>query len=175
MKLATVNERPEPTPEGRLITAALRALRPKLPVREAARRAGIGEARWRQITQGYQSVSGQYVPVRPPAETMARMAQVVGVTPQQLEEADRPDAAEELRNLPPEQGPEPPTVPPEVVELIDQRLAEINERTDARLVRITELLRRVLGDAKAEKLLETFDEPVTDEPNGDDRRHDAAG
>ena len=84
--------RPAPPPWGALITAALRAA--GLSAREAARRAGISEGRWRQITSGYQVVSaGIYAPVRGPAATLARMAAVAGVTPAQLEQAGRADAA----------------------------------------------------------------------------------
>jgi hypothetical protein len=65
--------RPEPPPWGALITDALH--RARLSAREAARRAGISEGRWRQITGGYQVVSaGVYAPVRGPAATLARMA-----------------------------------------------------------------------------------------------------
>lgn len=89
--------RPSPPPEGQRITAALK--RTKLSARRAAARAGISDARWRQITSGYQMVSGNPIPVRDaPAETVARMALVVGVTPEELED-DRPDAAGELRRL----------------------------------------------------------------------------
>jgi transcriptional regulator with XRE-family HTH domain len=77
------------------VTRAL--ARAKLSAREAARRAGISEGRWRQIASGYQVVSaGVYAPVRGPAQTLARMAAVVGVTPAQLTEAGRPDAAKAL-------------------------------------------------------------------------------
>lgn len=63
--------------------------------------AGIGEARWRQIVNGYSSPgSGTYMPVIAPAATLARMAAAVGVTPEQLEEVGRGDAAEILRDLP---------------------------------------------------------------------------
>lgn len=65
-------------------------------------------------------------------------------------------------------GPDRPTVPPEVVELLDQRLAEVTERIAAREVRIVEALRKALGDEATEKLLA---EEATDEPNGEDRRH----
>lgn len=99
-KLRPMNERPDPSPEGRLITETLRHLRPKMSQREAARVAGMSDARWRQIVSGYQMVSGQPVAVTAPAETIARMAQVVGATPEQLEQANRKDAAEELRKLP---------------------------------------------------------------------------
>jgi hypothetical protein len=91
--------RPVPPPWGALITAALRQA--GLSAREAARRAGISEGRWRQITGGYQVVSaGVYAPVRGPAATLARMASVAGVTPAQLEQAGRADAAAVLTASP---------------------------------------------------------------------------
>jgi transcriptional regulator with XRE-family HTH domain len=62
--------------------------------REAARLAGISDARWRQLVTGYQSVGqGHYAPLTARAETLARMAAAVGVTPEQLAEVDREDAA----------------------------------------------------------------------------------
>jgi len=95
-----MDDRPPQPPEGRLIASALKAS--GLSIREASRRAGISYGRWRQITSGVQNVSpGSYAAVRAPAETLARMARVVGVTPQQLEdEAMRPDAAAALRGMP---------------------------------------------------------------------------
>lgn len=91
--------RPEPPPEGRLIADA--ADRLSLSIREAARRAGISYGRWRQIVMGYQNVSpGEFAVVRAPAKTVARMAQAAGVTPEQMEaEGERPDAAQELREI----------------------------------------------------------------------------
>jgi len=92
-----MEQRPDPPPEGRLIADA--AARMNLSIREAARRAGISYGRWRQITQGYQNVSpGSFAPVHAPAKTVAKMAAVVGVTPEQMEaEGERPDAAEIMR------------------------------------------------------------------------------
>jgi hypothetical protein len=85
-------ERPDPPAWGVLITAALRGA--GMSAREAARRAGISEGRWRQICGGYQVVSpGVYAPVRGPAPTLARMAAVAGVAPEQLTAAGRDDAA----------------------------------------------------------------------------------
>jgi hypothetical protein len=87
--------RPEPPPWGTLISAAL--ARAGLSAREAARRARLSEGRWRQITAGYQVVRpGVYASVRGPADTIARMAAVAGVTEAQLREAGRDDAAELL-------------------------------------------------------------------------------
>jgi transcriptional regulator with XRE-family HTH domain len=90
-----MTERPEPPPWGALITAALAS--EGISAREAARRAGLSEGRWRQITAGYQVVSpGIYAHVRGPAATVAKMASVVGVTPAQLQAAGRDDAARVL-------------------------------------------------------------------------------
>jgi hypothetical protein len=84
--------RPQAPPWGTLISAAL--AREGLSARAAARRAGLSEGRWRQITGGYQVVSpGVYAPVRGPATTLARMAAVAGVTAEQLRAAGRDDAA----------------------------------------------------------------------------------
>jgi transcriptional regulator with XRE-family HTH domain len=88
----------------------------KLSAREAARRAGISEGRWRQIASGYQVVSaGVYAPVRGPAGTLARMAAVVGVTPAQLRRAGRPDAARALA-----------AAEPDVSRELLQRIREMN-------------------------------------------------
>jgi hypothetical protein len=88
-------ERPSPPPWGALLIKALAGA--KISAREAARRAGISEGRWRQIASGYQVVSpGVYAPVQGPGPTLARMAGVVGVTPAQLTQAGRPDAAKAL-------------------------------------------------------------------------------
>lgn len=94
-----MNERPEQRPEGRLIADATE--RSGLSIREASRRAGISYGRWRQVTSGVQHVSpGNFAAVRAPAKTVAKMARVVGITPEQLEtEGQRPDAADELRHM----------------------------------------------------------------------------
>jgi hypothetical protein len=91
-------QKPEAPPEALLIKEALR--RSRLSGRAAAKRAALGETRWRQIVNGYSDVGGGVrVPVVAPAETLARMAQVVGVTPDELRQAGRADAAEELAAL----------------------------------------------------------------------------
>lgn len=66
-------------------------------MRSAAKLAGISVTRWRQIVLGVQPAGGgNYVPVIGPADTVARMAQVVGVTPNELTAAGRPDAGARL-------------------------------------------------------------------------------
>jgi transcriptional regulator with XRE-family HTH domain len=100
-----MTQRPEPPPWGALITAALAT--EGISAREAARRAGLSEGRWRQITGGYQVVSpGVYAEVRGPAATLAKMAAVAGVTPAQLRAAGRDDAAKALASQR-ERRPEP--------------------------------------------------------------------
>ena len=90
--------RPEQPPEGRLIHDAADHL--DLSIREAAKRAGISYGRWRQITVGYQNVSpGSFAAVHAPAKTLAKMAKVVGITPAQLTDAGRDDAALILAEL----------------------------------------------------------------------------
>lgn len=109
------SSRPAPPPEAALIAAATK--RSGMSARKAATRAGISDARWRQIVNGYQSVSGTNTPVRAPADRLARMAQVVGVTATQLRDAGREDAAAELEELskvesPATSGPAGPYAPP---------------------------------------------------------------
>ncbi|QDK02799.1 immunity repressor [Gordonia phage Squiddly] len=110
----------EPTqpPEGELLERLRTDKHPKLSVREAARRAGISGSRWTQIERGYkQETKDVRVPARAPADTLARMARVVGASADQLREAGRDDAADELQaslgrglaKLIPTAAPTPPT------------------------------------------------------------------
>lgn len=93
-----MNDRPPPTAEGRLIADA--ATRRNISARKAAAQAGMSDARFRHLVNGYQPVGqGQYVPVVAPATTLARMALAVGVNARQLLEAGRADAAAELDKL----------------------------------------------------------------------------
>nr|WP_107120770.1 helix-turn-helix transcriptional regulator [Streptomyces corchorusii] len=88
---------PNPPPEAALIKEALR--RSRLSGREAARRAGMSETRWRQIVNGYQDIKGVRVAVQAPDETLARVAQAVGITSDQLRQVDRNTAADLLDEL----------------------------------------------------------------------------
>lgn len=91
---------PTQTPEAKLLEELRQAVRPKLSVRRAATMAGISEGRWRQIAKGYNQVSKDtFVESVAPADTLARMARVVGATPEQLREVGREDAAAELEEL----------------------------------------------------------------------------
>lgn len=91
-----MDDRPEQPPEGKLLTAALK--RTGLSQRKAADKAAMSEGHWRAIATGSRSVNaGVWISVRAPADTLARMARVVEITPEQLEDVGRSDAAEELR------------------------------------------------------------------------------
>lgn len=49
-----------------------------LGVREAARRAGISEGRWRQLESGVQKIGGREIPIKTRPATAAAVAKVVG-------------------------------------------------------------------------------------------------
>lgn len=52
--------------------------RGSLSKRQAARRAGISEGRWRQIVTGQQKAGGVVIPVNPRKDTVIAMAEAVG-------------------------------------------------------------------------------------------------
>lgn len=91
---------PTQPPEGALLERLRTELRPTLSGRAAAKASGISASRWTQIIRGYKQETPELrVPVRAPDKTLARMAKVVGATPDQLREVGREDAAEELEGL----------------------------------------------------------------------------
>lgn len=89
-----------------------RRVKAGLSIREAARRAGISEGSWRR-TEGPRRLHRTQ-------QTVARMAQVVAVTPAELEKAGRPDAARELAALLPL-----PAQPADVVAELRARIAAL--------------------------------------------------
>jgi hypothetical protein len=91
-----MDSRPPQPPEGLLIAEALE--RSGMSIRQASKKAGISYGRWRQISSGVQNVSpGEWARVTGPAKTVARMAAVVKVTPEQMEAAGREDVAAVMR------------------------------------------------------------------------------
>lgn len=148
-KRAHVNERkepqvttlPQPPPEARLITQLREAKVPPLSMREAARRAGFSVATWTQNEQGYRKVAlGLVIPIRATPEKLARMALVVGATPDELEEAGRGDAARMLGKLI-EAGPDPHEQLAETV----QQSRDFSESQKRALI---ELISRDAGDSR---------------------------
>jgi len=79
-----------PPPEGIALEAA--RTRSHLSQRAAAKRAGMSETRWRQITKGGHITQGVYVPDVGPPETIARMARAVDLDPDLLIKSGRDDA-----------------------------------------------------------------------------------
>lgn len=128
----TESTRPEPPREAALIEAARK--RERLTIRKAAAQAGMGEARWRQITSGYVSMGGgTYKPVAAPADTLARMAQTVRVTPDQLRAVGRADAAQALEEITPDPAAPGPYTPP--VDAVYAILASLTPEAQAEVVR----------------------------------------
>jgi hypothetical protein len=146
-----MDQRPEQPPEGKLIEDAADNL--DISIREAARRAGLSYGRWRQIVKGYQNVSpGVYAPVRnAPAKTVARMAAVTGVTPEQMEtDGQRPDVAEAMRRnaearvTPPSLAavpPPPASLEPGPGDIFPDTEAEMRPLIDAHLQTLRHLYR----------------------------------
>lgn len=96
--------RPPQKPEGALIQEA--AERTRQSARQLAAKAGISDARWRHVVNGYQPIGrGEAIEVVAPAATLARMARVVGVGADQLRAAGRADAADALDAMGPERPP----------------------------------------------------------------------
>jgi hypothetical protein len=74
--------------------------RQRISARKAAKLAGLSDAWWRHVVNGYQPVGqGQFIPVVAPPDTLARMAKVIGISEAELQKAGRADAAEELARL----------------------------------------------------------------------------
>lgn len=90
--------KPSRPPEGEALDKA--RTRAGLSAREAADRAGMSEARWRQIVNGYQPAGrGQTITVHAPDATLARMAAAVNLPAQALRTAGRDRAADTLEDL----------------------------------------------------------------------------
>lgn len=89
---------PGQTPEGRLIEKA--ATYSGQSARALAANAGMSDTRWRQVIRGWQQgPGGTQVEARASAVTLARMALAVGVKAQELAEAGREDAAQQLQRI----------------------------------------------------------------------------
>lgn len=102
--------------------------------REAAIAAGLSPTHWREVERGLAAAS---------AETMARMASVIWVTPEELDTAQRPDAAAELRRL---LDAEPPDLAVTEVRALAERIAAQRGMTEGQKRRVTERMLRALED-----------------------------
>lgn len=129
------------SPEGRLIEEARDRL--GISQNEAAERAGMSGTRWRQIVYG----NAGPMTSRRGVATLARMARVVGVRHEHLDEAGRTDVADDLRQIYADEQiaeSEGPTVAELAAELAEQkrRTAEQERRTSELERRLEELLRQ---------------------------------
>lgn len=80
--------------EARLIQQRREAATSPISRRQAAAKAGISPSQWSDIERGHKRAGqGTIVPVRAIAETLARMAQTIGISPDDLAAAGRQDAA----------------------------------------------------------------------------------
>jgi hypothetical protein len=133
-------DKPAPPPEATLIGLARKAAGLSVPA--AVRRTTedvIGQARWSQIESGYENKAGRPVPVRGRDDTVAHMSFAVGVTPEELEDAGRPDAADVLRIILRQQ------------EKLHRAMAAIEEErhySDARLQQIWDIKELPIGVRK---------------------------
>lgn len=82
-----------------LIEQARTAHTPALSKRAAAARAGFSEAHWRNVVKGTARRRGQDHPVSITPETIARMANAVGVSAEELRNAGEKSAADMLTGI----------------------------------------------------------------------------
>jgi transcriptional regulator with XRE-family HTH domain len=95
-----VNVQLRPPAEADLIRQHREASVPEISRRQAAAMAGLSASQWSDVERGQKKAGpGVAVPVQATAETLARMAQVAGVSAEELEAAGRADAADQLRAL----------------------------------------------------------------------------
>lgn len=94
-------EVPPTTKEGALVRRARKATRERLTIPQAAERAGISAETWGHMERGYKPVGkgSPPMPYSPAADVLARAARVVGLGLEELEEADRADAAAVLARM----------------------------------------------------------------------------
>lgn len=89
---------PRQTREGRLIEEATKAS--GRSIRGLAANAGMSDTRWRQIMKGSQpGPGGEHIQVVAPAMTLAKMAVVLGLAPEQVAKTGRTDAADLMPRL----------------------------------------------------------------------------
>lgn len=101
-------------PEARLIRTARLAAGMTAAQAAQATNGAVSATYWRDVERGRGGRRGQQVPVRASARLLAGMARLTGVTPDQLDGAQREDAARVLREIRRREDggePEAPAVP----------------------------------------------------------------
>jgi transcriptional regulator with XRE-family HTH domain len=94
-----IGQQPSRPPEALLMRRRREALSPPMSRRQAAAKAGISPSQWSDVERGIKKAgTGVTVPVQATARTLAKMAQAIGVTADELAAAGREDAARDLRD-----------------------------------------------------------------------------
>lgn len=137
------------TPLGALLEAARE--RRKLSQNAAAKKAETSGTTWRRVVKGVARFGGMDVPFDGAPDTVARMARVVGVTPEQLEQHGHADAAEELRALQPTEEPDRRPALSPVPDVPDERLDHLEKVADRVADGLAEL-RQGLQELREERL-----------------------
>jgi transcriptional regulator with XRE-family HTH domain len=121
-----------------------RRTRPGISVRQAARLAGISEARWRQLEAGGRDMRGMWIDEEAPDRTLSRMAHAVGVTPRELRDAGRKEAAAMLEEYAAELEARAKADAEEAARMVGQVHRNLSPRQRARLeAEVADTLRRV--------------------------------
>lgn len=94
-----MNDRPPQPPEMALIERRRQAARPRLSIRQAAMRAGVSETWWRLKESGSRPTPLGYAPEHATDDAVVTMADIAGVTPDELREAGREGAAVKLESV----------------------------------------------------------------------------
>jgi transcriptional regulator with XRE-family HTH domain len=91
---------PTPPAEADLIRQRRESVTPAMSRRQAAMKAGISPSQWSDVERGHKRAgSGITIPVQATAETLARMARVVGASGPELAAVGREDASHQLRAI----------------------------------------------------------------------------
>jgi len=90
---------PAPPPEARLIRTAREAAGMTAAQAAQATDGAVSAGYWRDVERGYGGRRGQRAAARASDKTLAAMARVTGVTPGQLNEVQREDAARVLAEI----------------------------------------------------------------------------
>lgn len=132
------------TPLGALFEAVRQAKRPKLSQNAVAKAARTSSTTYRRIISGTSRFGGQDVPFEGSADTVAQIARALGVTSEQLEEAGRTDAAEELRILHRETINDPHASPMDRAEALMDENEQMVQEIVARLRRLNRRKRQAV-------------------------------
>lgn len=138
----TASEPPKPPAEGELIRVAREALALSADAAAARTPVRIQGTRWRQLERGWERARPlKLAPA--PARTLAHMAHTVGVTPEQLDDVQREDAAEILRAIQRQEEAGPPATVPDLTDRHERAIMDFPGVSDEARARMIELVREI--------------------------------